>query len=179
VTDSGQIASILASTAPTSSGTSQYSSVDDNIVVSGQTLDAGRNGTVDIRHTGAGGTIALTNATLKGDVVKVGTLGPNGQLIIGGGVIDANSAIKLYASGSNGEVRFVDNVTLKGSSVKTIAGSTVTINNGKVVTIGGLRPAEVFTNRANYSGSGGNGSTTGRFGGAGARTKPFNQAPSF
>jgi hypothetical protein len=179
VTDSGQLASLLSATAPTTSGSIQYSSIAENIVVNGQTLDAGRNGTVDIRHTGAGGVIALTNATLKGDVVKVGTLGPDGQLIIGGGVIDANSAIKLYASGSNGEVRFVDNVTLKGSSVKTIAGSTVTINNGKVVTIGGLRPADVFTNRANYTGSGGNGSTTGRFGGAGARTKPFNQAPSF
>jgi hypothetical protein len=179
VTDSNQLLSLLAAAPASSGGTIKYESAGANIVVNGQTLKADPGGSVDIRHTGPGGTVTLTNATLRGDVVKVGALGTDGRLIIGGGSIDANSAIKLYARGSNGEVHFVDNVSLTGLSTKIIAGSTVTIDNGKTVTVGGIRPASVFTDRPNYSGSGGNGSTSGRFGGAGATTKPFGNAPAF
>ena len=79
--------------------------------------------------------------------------------------------------GSNGKVNFNDNVTLSGSSVKTIAGNTVTISNGKIVNVQGNGPARVFTNNPNYTGSGGNASTTGRFGGTGATTQPFSDRP--
>jgi hypothetical protein len=49
-----------------------------------------------------------------------------------------------------------------------------------VVTIGGgTTPASVFTNIANYTGSGGNGSTTGTFAGNGATTSPLSSAPPF
>jgi hypothetical protein len=76
-------------------------------------------------------------------------------------------------------VNFTDNVTLSGNSVKTIAADAVTIFNGKVVTISGTVPANVFTNNANYSGSGGNGSTSGTFGGRGATTQPLSNAPGY
>src|SRR5262249_26887238 len=48
-----------------------------------------------------------------------------------------------------------------------------------VVTIAGGFAASVYANIANYSGSGGNGSTTGTFAGNGATTSPLSGAPSF
>src|SRR5262249_13089176 len=49
-----------------------------------------------------------------------------------------------------------------------------------VVTIGGKAPADVYTNNANYTGFGGNGSTTGTFSGAGAnKPRPLSEAPPF
>jgi hypothetical protein len=76
-------------------------------------------------------------------------------------------------------VKFEESVTLSGSSVKTIQGNTVTIRDGKVVTISGPAPASVFTNNPNYTGSGGNGSTTGTFGGQGATTAPLANGPGY
>jgi hypothetical protein len=116
---------------------------------------------------------------LNASTIKVGALGNNGTLNVGGGTLSADSIIKLYAGGSNGSVNFTQNVTLSGNSVKTIAGDTVTIFNGKVVTINGLAPANVFTNHPNYTGFGGNGSTTGTFAGQGATTAPLSGAPGF
>ena len=136
-------------------------------------------GTIDIRNSGDGGLVALNNATLSADTIKVGALGNNGTLTIGGGTISADDSIKLYAGGSNGTVNFVENVTLSGNSMKTIAGDTVTIFNGKVVTVNGPAPVNVFTNNPNYSGWGGNGSTTGTFAGKGAVTQPLASAPGF
>jgi hypothetical protein len=123
--------------------------------------------------------VNLTSATLNSSVVKAGALGNNGQLNVGGGTITANSQIKLFAGGSNGKVNFTENVTLSGNSVKTISADTVSIFNGKVVTVNGTAPANVFTNVANYSGSGGNGSTTGIFAGQGAITKPLSLTPGY
>ena len=60
-----------------------------------------------------------------------------------------------------------------------VAANSVTIENGVVVTVGGRIPANVFANVPNYTGSGGNGSTRGIFGGAGATTQPLSQAPAF
>ena len=91
------------------------------------------------------------------------------------------TCLKLYAPGSNGTIDFVANVTLSNqSSAVLIAANKVIISNGVVVTIGGgTSPASVFTNIANYTGSGGNGSTTGMFGGNGATTSPLSSAPPF
>jgi hypothetical protein len=60
----------------------------------------------------------------------------------------------------------------------------VTIDNTKTVTIGGSTKAQVYADKANYTGSGGNGSTTGKFGGAGATTQKLTggtgiNAPGF
>ena len=134
-------------------------------------------GRIDIKNTGNNGEISLSGATLSADTIKVRTLGNDGQLNIGGGTISADTLIYLYSGGSNGQVNFTDNVTLSGKSVKTIAGNTVTIRDGKVVTVNGPAPANVFTDRPNYTGSGGNGSTTGVFAGQGATTQPLSKAP--
>jgi hypothetical protein len=106
-------------------------------------------------------------------------------LTIGNGVLSADTTLKLYSPGSNGTVNFVADVTLCGASTKIIAGNTVNIFNGVVVTIGGSKRASVYVNstggvpNANYTGFGGNGSRTGTFGGVGANNPlPLNQAPS-
>ncbi len=126
------------------------------------------------------GAITLNNANIHAGIVKVGALGSNGTLTIGGGSISANTLLKLYA-GSNGSIDFVSSVMLSNlSSAVIIAANKVTISNGVVVTIGGSTdPASVFTNIANYTGFGGNGSTTGTFAGNKATTQPLSQAPSF
>jgi hypothetical protein len=132
------------------------------------------------------GAITFNNATLNADIVKIGVFGTNGTLIVGGGSLSADSELKLYAPGSNGFIHFVSNVTVSSASTAAIiAANTVTIDNGVTVTIGGPA-ALVFTNTPNYAAldaqgnpEGGNGSTTGRFGGAGASTSPLSEAPPF
>ena len=78
------------------------------------------------------------------------------------------------------QLNFLSNVTLDGNSKKILAANSVTIFNNVVVTIGGETPADVYTNNPNYTGFGGNGSTTGTFAGAGAnRPHPLSEAPPF
>jgi hypothetical protein len=84
----------------------------------------------------------------------------------------------------NGQVVFVGNVSLNGSSTKSIAGNSVTINNGVLVNVTGPK-ASVYVNstgsvpNANYSGFGGNGHTSGTFGGSGANpSQPLSNAPA-
>jgi hypothetical protein len=168
---------LLNGLAPGPGGSIKLTSAGGDINMSG-TATADR-GTVEVTNNGASGVVNLTNATLHGDTVKVGALGNNGTLNVGGGTIDATTTIKLYAGGSNGSVNFTDNVTLSGNSLKIIAADAVTIFNGKVVTVLGPGPASVFTNLPNYSGFGGNGSTTGTFGGNGAVTQPLSGAPGY
>ena len=178
LTSSAQIASLLSASAPGPGGAVTFKSAGGDILVSGGKIQADR-GTIDMQNVGANGLINLSNATVSADVVKVGALGDNGQLIIGGGTISANTLLKLYAGGSNGTVDFVSNVSLNGNSTKIISGNTVQINSGVVVTIGGANPAQVFTNNPNYTGFGGNGSTTGTFAGRGATTQSFSAAPGY
>ena len=127
------------------------------------------------------GTITFNHATVHADVLKAGVFGANGVLNIGGGTISADTILKLYAPGSNGQLNFVSNVTLGGNSAKILAANSITIFNNVVVTIGGELAAAVYTNHANYSEEwGGNGSTTGTFAGAGAkRPQPLSEAPPF
>jgi hypothetical protein len=133
------------------------------------------NGFID----GNGG-FNLNNTTIAADIVKIGVFGANGSLRIGGGSISANTLLHLYAPGSNGIVDFVSNVTLRNAGgAVVIAGNTVTVETGVIVTIAGSTPANVYANIPNYTGSGGNGSTRGVFGGAGATTQPLSQAPPF
>ena len=132
------------------------------------------------------GTITFNNASAHADVLKAGVFGANGVLNIGGGTLSADTTLKLYAPGSNGQLNFISNVTLGGNSVKILAANSITIFNNVVVTIGGSKPADVYTGftdetpNANYTGFGGNGSTTGTFGGAGANDpQPIEKAPPF
>ena len=126
------------------------------------------------------GTITFNNASAHADVLKAGVFGANGVLNIGGGTLSADTTLKLYAPGSNGQLNFVSNVTLGGNSAKILAANSITIFDNVVVTIGGKAPADVYTNNANYTGFGGNGTTTGTFAGAGAnRPRPLSDAPPF
>ena len=126
------------------------------------------------------GSITFNNASAHADVLKAGVFGANGTLNIGGGTLSADATLKLYAPGSNGQLNFLSNVTLDGNSKKILAANSVTIFNNVVVTIGGETAADVYTNNANYTGFGGNGSTTGTFAGAGAnRPQPLSEAPPF
>ena len=178
VTSSGQLLSLLAAAAPGPGGTIQFVSAGGDILVNGGKVHA-EEGTVDMRNNGPSGRIQMTNATVSGEVVKIGALGANGQLLIGGGTINADTSLKLYGGTSNGQVRFTDSTTLSGDGVKHIAGKTVQIDGGKTVTVGGTAAANVYTDNANYTGSGGNGSTTGTFGGKGATTQGFSGRPAF
>ena len=90
------------------------------------------------------GTITFNNASAHADVLKAGVFGTNGVLNIGGGTLSADTTLKLYAPGSNGQLNFISNVTLGGNSAKILAANSVTIFNNVVVTIGGLKPA-MFT----------------------------------
>jgi hypothetical protein len=154
------------------------------INLNGGSYDAG--GTFQARIDGSG-TLTFTNASvIHADVLKVGALSPNGVLTIGGGTLSADTSLKLYAPGSNGQLNFVSNVTLGGNSAKILAAGSVTIFDDVVVTIGGSTPASVYvastggTPNANYTGSGGNGTTSGTFAGAGANNPlPLQDAPPF
>jgi len=127
------------------------------------------------------GSITFNNASVHADVLKAGVFGPKGVLNIYGGALSADTILKLYAPGSNGQLNFFSNVSLGGNSAKILAANSITIFDNVVVTIGGKLAADVFTNNANYSEKwGGNGSTTGTFAGAGAkRPRPLSEAPPF
>ena len=137
----------------------------------GGSYDAG--GTF-LAYIDGNGAITFNNASAHADVLKAGVFGTNGVLNIGGGTLSADSTLKLYAPGSNGQLNFISNVTLGGNSLKILAANSITIFNNVVVTIGGPKPADVYTGftgeipNANYTGFGGNDSTTGTFAGAGA-----------
>ena len=176
--NSGQLLALLDSLAPGPGGTIRLVSAGGDIRVDSGTVVADR-GSVEMTNSGERGDISLKNSNIRGDVVKIGALGANGQLLIGGGTINADTILKLYADGTDGMVRFTQDVTLGGASTKIIAGRTVQIDNNRTVTVGGSSAASVFTDRPNYTGSGGNGSTSGKFGGAGATTQPHNSRPAF
>jgi hypothetical protein len=150
---------------------------NSSILVNGGKYDVG--GTF-LSFIDGNGTVTFNNATAHADVLKAGVFGANGVLNIGGGTLSADTTLKLYAPGSNGQLNFVSDVTLGGNSAKILAANSVTIFDNVVVTIGGKTPADVYTNNANYTGFGGNGSTTGTFAGAGANNPlPLSQAPPF
>jgi hypothetical protein len=147
------------------------------ININGGTYNAG--GTF-LSYIDGNGTITFNNATAHADVLKAGVFGANGVLNVGGGILSADSELKLYAPGSNGQLNFVSNVTLGGNTSAILAANSVTIFNNVVVTIASNSPAEVYTNNANYTGFGGNGTTTGTFAGAGANNpQPLANAPPF
>jgi mannose-6-phosphate isomerase-like protein (cupin superfamily) len=192
INNTGQLLALLDAAAPGPGGkiTILASGSGGSSVNVNGTLTASK-GTVDIRHTGLNGTVnvsdanGINNAILHGDVVKIGALGSNGILTIGRGTLTADDTLKLYGGNTNGQVRFVDNVTIGGQNFTIIAADTITINNGKVVTVTGA-PADIYVGfngpipKANYTGFGGNNTTTGTFAGAGAnRPQPIANAPPF
>jgi|GEM_PF-612909 len=179
IDSSGQINSLLNQAAPGPGGTITFvADKGGDIVVKGKVrADAG---TVNILNTGtATGNVSFDGASLAGNVIKAQTLSPNGTITVGNSMINADTAIKLYAVGSNGTVDFVANTFLSGNSVKSIAGNTVKIEQNVNVNVTG-GPATVYTNNALYQGSGGTGGVnTGHFTGNGATTAAFASRPAF
>jgi mannose-6-phosphate isomerase-like protein (cupin superfamily) len=175
VASTGQLLSLLDAAAPGPGGKvviqATASTGNSQINVSGK-VQADR-GTVDIRSSGSSGQVNLTNTEIHADTLKAAALGSNGVLQIGGGSLSADTTLQLYAPNGNGQVVFIGNVSLNGNSTKSIAGDSVTIRNGVLVTVTGPK-ASVYVNslnnvpKANYTGFGGNGTTTGTFGGSGA-----------
>ena len=142
------------------------------------TLSSLKNSGTAISIGNTGQLLSLLSATATGTGGKIQFSSAGGDILVSGGTINADTTLNLYGGTSNGSVRFTGNTTLSGAAAKNIAGKAVTIDDGRTVTIGG-RAARVFTDNANYTGSGGNGSTTGNFGGSGATTQAFNQSPNF
>jgi hypothetical protein len=187
ISNTGQLLSLLEAAGTGTGGTITIlaTGTGSRINVTGDPGSAGKppidtiradKGTADIRNTGTGGFVTLNTAQISADTVKIGALGDNGALSIGGGRIDANTVLKLYATGANGSVIFVSNVVLNLNSTNlldriVIAGNSVTVNNNVVVAIGspaGLsRTADIYVPNlagANYSNSnGGNNTTNGMF----------------
>ena len=188
IANSGQLLALLDAAAPGPGGKiviqAKAASGNSRMNINGK-LEADK-GLVDIRHSGDRGQINLTNANIRADVIKVAALGNNGALQIGGGTISADTILQLYAPIGNGQVVFVANATLSGAGSKYIAGDSVTINNDVVVNVTGPA-ASVFVNstpgavpvpKANYTGFGGNNTTTGTFSGSGANApQPLRNAP--
>jgi hypothetical protein len=175
---------ILAS-APNNSGNNSTITIDNS---NGLIAADGTGGTVDIEHNGDSGTININNANIRADVVKVGAFGTNGTLNIGGGAINADTMLKLYAPGSNGQLNFIANVTLSSNTAATLAANTITIQPTVIVNIAGTGgPANIYTNNPNYNFTPGGGYTgppgnpaNGSFGGNGAHDpQPLLAAPTF
>jgi hypothetical protein len=156
---------------------------DSAILINGGNYNVG--GTF-LTYIDGNGAITFNNASAHADVLKAGVFGANGVINIGGGTLSADTMLKLYAPGSNGQLNFVSDVTLGGDSRKILAANSITILDKVVVTIGGKNPAEVYTGftgeipNANYTGFGGNNSTTGTFAGKGANDpQPLSSRPPF
>jgi mannose-6-phosphate isomerase-like protein (cupin superfamily) len=184
ITNTAQLLSLLDSVAPGPGGTitilaSAPTGNNSQINISGSNVGIieADGGAIDVRHMGDNGSININNSNMRADIIKIAALGDNGSLSIGGGLINANTVLKLYAPGSNGQINFIASCTLNGGTANIIAANSVTINNIVTVNITG-HIADVFAKNANYSGFGGNNSTTGTFGGLGANNpQPLSAAP--
>lgn len=187
ITNSGQLLALLDNAAPGPGGTITILASGASSEVDVKGIVHADRGTIDIRHTGANGEIYLggtanDNLDAHADIVKVGALGANGSLTIGQGTLSADSVLKLYAPGSNGQLNFIANCTLNSGTQAILAAKSITVNNSVIVNIAGDGgPAGIYTDNANYSAqNGGNGSTTGTFGGNGAAAvQPLASAPPF
>ncbi|MFQ3669868.1 MAG: FecR family protein [Verrucomicrobiia bacterium] len=172
----------LAAAAAANGGQINVISAGGDIDING-TLEASGGTSVQsmvlVRNDGPNGVINLTNSTLSADILKVGAISPNGMVNINGGSFTATDTLKIYGGSASNGVYFTANTTLDGAAAKHLAGHTVQINNGVTVTVSG--PAvNVYTSNPNYSGFGGNGSTTGTFAGSGANLPQLViDAPTF
>jgi FecR protein len=183
VTSSSQLVALLDSMGNSGQVVMIASGSDTQLNVGG-TIHADQ-GEVDIRQTGVAGQTTLNNAIIHGDVVKLSALGANGVLTIGtGNDLSADTVLKLYATGSNGTLKFISPVTIT-SPTNIFAANTITISPGVVVTINSMNKADVYTNNPNYNfvpGPTYNGplpnASNGTFGGIGANDpQPLANAP--
>ncbi len=114
------------------------------------------------------GTLNVNSAALSVDMLKLQTFGNNGVLLIGGSsVLTGNSQLNLFASGSNGRIEFAGNTTLNSNVAAVLTAAVIRIDNNVTVTINGPT-ALLYANTLQFSGSSGDNSTSGVFGGNGA-----------
>jgi hypothetical protein len=188
ISNTAQLLALLEDSSPgpggliTISASGANSSIQANGTIEADAGSLSPHG-IDIRHTGDTGQVTLTNLNAFADIIKVAALGNNGTLTVGGGLLQADTTLKLYAPGSNGHLVFVADCTIGGGSATILAANSVTINNSVTVTTMG-HAADVYVNstagipNANYTGFGGNNSTSGTFGGLGATNpQPLSAAP--
>nr|MDQ6939603.1 hypothetical protein [Verrucomicrobiota bacterium] len=197
ISSSGQLLSLLAAAPTPRPGgkiTILATGANSDVNIAGPIRADG--GTIDIRNQGDAGHVNIVgvapppgvngfNNTLSADVIKAGAFGANGQLNIGRSTLSADTLIRLYAPGSNGELIFVANTTLSSGTRIDLAAAKITINPGFVVTItGNAGAANIYTGNANYApgplSPGGTNPNNGTFGGNGAtRPQPLANAPGF
>lgn len=99
------------------------------------------------------GNITLDRSYINaGDVLKISALGPNGELRIGNSFLNGDQVVRLFAEGTNGRVYFVENSTIQGKYI-SIAGATVEIATGKVVTLkpGYNKVPNVYTDNPKFN----------------------------
>lgn len=124
---------------------------------------------IDTQNPAIDGIVNLYNSTLAADTLRIRAYGPNGQLNIHGGTLSAATQLKLYAGGSNGMVRFLNNTVLNtGSGVNAIAAKTIRVDDGVNVTVNGS-VLKLFGDNLQFNEvNGGDDSTRGDFTGSGA-----------
>jgi len=159
IANTGELLSLLNSTAPGPGGTIQVTSAGATISVNGK-IQADR-GTVDVRNNGAAGQIFINStAQLAADVIKVGALGTNGQLTVhANSQINAVNTLKLYGgTGAGGKVLFTGagNVNLSGSNIH-IRANTVQIDAATHVNNNGATTVHATTHSYNPTPGGGGG----------------------
>ncbi|MDB6139957.1 MAG: FecR family protein [Verrucomicrobiaceae bacterium] len=120
-------------------------SSNGNVTIDGSSSVTGGNVVVRSDH----GNVSLQSATLGADVLKVTTLSPTGQILIGNSTLTAATGIKLYAQGANGTVRFVGNSTLDGPA--TLAGNTVLVDSSVNVDVTTPNALNVYANQHQYN----------------------------
>jgi hypothetical protein len=129
INNTGELLALLNAAAPGPGGRIEVTSAGGDIQINGKVI--ADRGTVDIRNNGPAGLVQLNAAQIAGDVVKVGALGANGQLVINAGSqISANTSLKLYGGASNGRVLFTGagDIAISGSQID-IAAKTVQIDS--------------------------------------------------
>jgi hypothetical protein len=132
--------------------------------------DTGSVSTPGVALLQADGSLDVTGAMLNADTLKLQTFGSNATLTISGSsVLTGKTQLTLYAGNGSagGEIVFAANTILSSSAAAELTAAVIKIDNNVTVTIKGPT-ALLYANTLDFSGSGGNGSTTGTFGGAGA-----------
>lgn len=177
ITNSSQLLSILSSTATGPGGKIILHATGTGATINANGTLRADKGAIDIRADGADGGVSVAGANLRADVIKVAALGLNGAVNIGANnTINAGTLITLYSEGSNGTLNFTADVTLNSAKTLLVAKTINIVGASTIVTVNSP-VSQVFTDNANYQGSGGTGNaTTGSMVGA-ANPQPFANRP--
>ncbi|HKP93286.1 MAG TPA: hypothetical protein VJS88_05275, partial [Chthoniobacterales bacterium] len=163
ITSSGQLLSLLENAPVNKAGkvTILATGPSSQINISGPAPAptpsiAASKGTVEVRHDGGTGQIALTDVWMSADVLKVGALGSDGTLTLSGGTrLDGDSQVLLYAGSSNGTISVLG--TVRVNSLHTfLRATTITVDSAAqlIVNSPSRGTLEIFANTRNWGSSG-------------------------